>query len=121
MLRLATHVLVNSDAIAARLAHTRAARSGRLCVIPNGVDLSRFGPAEGATPRPAGLVVGTLANLRPEKGLHELVEAAALVKSRIAGVSFAIWGEGPLPAPSRATAVSVCDALLAVGVFHETA
>jgi glycosyltransferase involved in cell wall biosynthesis len=40
--------------------------------------------------------VGTIANLRQEKGLHQLIEAAALVKRRIPGVSFAIWGEGPL-------------------------
>jgi hypothetical protein len=33
-LGLATHILVNSEAIAARLAHTRAARHGRLGVVP---------------------------------------------------------------------------------------
>lgn len=96
MLRVATHVLVNSEAIAERLADTRAARSGHLSVIRNGVDLSRFGPVEASGQGPGSVVVGTLANLRPEKGLHQLVEAAALVKRRIPGVSFAIWGEGPL-------------------------
>jgi glycosyltransferase involved in cell wall biosynthesis len=121
MLRLATHVLVNSDAIASRLAHTRAARSGRLSVIPNGVDLSRFGPAEGTAPHPTGLVVGTLANLRPEKGLHELVEAAALVKSRIAGVSFPIWGEGPLRAAleTQIRAHALTDTVVLHGATRE--
>ena len=96
MLRLATHVLVNSDAIAERLARTHAARTRRLSVVRNGVDLSRFGPA--ASGRPGRMIVGVLANLRPEKGLHQLVEAAALVRQQAAGVSFEIWGEGPLRA-----------------------
>src|SRR5882724_3747897 len=40
-LGLATHILVNSEAIAVRLAHTRVARQKRLGVVPNGVDLTR--------------------------------------------------------------------------------
>jgi glycosyltransferase involved in cell wall biosynthesis len=97
MLRLATHVLVNSEATAATLGGTHAGRMGRLSVIRNGVDLERFRPAD---PRPwhpeGGLAVGTLANLRPEKGLLQLVEAAVLVARQAPGVRFSIWGEGPL-------------------------
>ena len=96
MLRLATHVLVNSEAIAERLAESHAARAGRLSVIRNGVDLSRFAPSPGAVPRPEGRVVGVLANLRPEKGLHQLVDAAALVIREAPGTLVSIWGEGPL-------------------------
>jgi glycosyltransferase involved in cell wall biosynthesis len=93
MLRLATHVLVNTEAIAERLAGSQVARSGRLTVVRNGVDLSRFAPA---TARTRGSTVGTLANLRPEKGLQELVEATARIKQRVPQVSVSIWGEGPL-------------------------
>jgi len=96
MLRLATHVMVNSDAIAERLAHTRAARSGRLNVVRNGVNLRRFGPASSPPHRAQAGTVGTLANLRPEKGLRQLVEAAALVTRRAPGTRFSVWGEGPL-------------------------
>lgn len=96
MLRLATDVLVNSDATAERLAGTHAARVGRLSVIRNGVDLGRFRPADSRSPSAGGLTVGTLANLRPEKGLLQLVEAAALVRQQAPGVRFSIWGEGPL-------------------------
>ena len=95
-LRLATHVLVNSDAIATRLTHTRAARHNRLGVVPNGVDLARFRPA---APRSHGgevTTVATLANLRPEKGLAQLIEAAAVVTRRAPRVRFLIWGDGPL-------------------------
>jgi L-malate glycosyltransferase len=96
MLRLASHVLVNSEATAERLARTHAARSGRLSVIRNGVDLSRFGPADSRTASDQAITIGTLANLRPEKGLLQLVEAAALVKPQAPEARFAVWGEGPL-------------------------
>jgi len=95
-LGLATHVLVNSDAIAARLAGTRAARRGRLAVIHNGVDLARFAPAANGSSGRAPVTVATLANLRPEKGLRQLVEAAAEVARKAPRARFVIWGDGPL-------------------------
>jgi glycosyltransferase involved in cell wall biosynthesis len=95
-LGLATHILVNSGAIAGRLAHTRAARRQRLGVIPNGVDLTRFGPAVSRSNGSGLSTVATLANLRPEKGLGQLLEAAAIVTRKAPGARFVIWGEGPL-------------------------
>jgi glycosyltransferase involved in cell wall biosynthesis len=35
-------------------------------------------------------------NLRPEKGIGDLVKAAALVRERYRDARFLIWGEGPL-------------------------
>jgi glycosyltransferase involved in cell wall biosynthesis len=96
MLRLATHVVVNSAAVAERLARSHAARSGRLSVIHNGVDLRRFAPGSATGARPETVLVGSLASLRAYKGLLELVEAAAMVKPGAPHVRFAIWGEGPL-------------------------
>jgi glycosyltransferase involved in cell wall biosynthesis len=95
-LGLATHILVNSEAIAARLARTRAARRHRLGVIPNGVDLTRFGPVPSPSNRSGLPTVATLANLRPEKGLGQLLEAAAIVTRKAPRARFVIWGEGPL-------------------------
>jgi glycosyltransferase involved in cell wall biosynthesis len=95
-LGLATHILVNAEAIAARLAHTRAARHGRLGVVPNGVDLTRFGPVAPPSNRSDVTTVATLANLRPEKGLVQLLEAAAIVMRRAPRARFVIWGDGPL-------------------------
>ncbi len=95
-LGLATHVLVNSDAIAARLAGTRAARRGRLAVIHNGVDLARFAPAPAASSGRTPMTVATLANLRPEKGLVQLIEAAAVVTRTVPRARFVIGGDGPL-------------------------
>src|SRR5882672_11132741 len=100
-LGLATHILVNSEAIAARLGKTRAARHNRLEMVPNGVDLTRFEPVAAPT---SGEVttVATLANLRPEKGLVQLVEAAAIVTRRAPRARFVIWGEGALRADLEA-------------------
>jgi glycosyltransferase involved in cell wall biosynthesis len=94
-LRLATHVLVNSDAIAARLRQAGRAREDRLTVIRNGVDLARFAPA-GTANGSEPVMVATLANLRPEKGLVQLVEAAAIVARRCPRARFSLWGDGPL-------------------------
>jgi len=95
MLRLADRVLVNSQAVADRLtAHRALAR--RIVLVPNGVDFVRFSPPAGPTGRRSGgVTVGTLANLRAEKGLADFVEAAALVRERCPDVRFAVWGEGP--------------------------
>lgn len=100
-LGLATHILVNSEAIAACLAQTRAARHNRLEMVPNGVDLTRFEPV--AVPTSGEVTtVATLANLRPEKGLAQLVEAAAIVTRRAPRARFVIWGEGALRADLEA-------------------
>jgi glycosyltransferase involved in cell wall biosynthesis len=96
VLGLATHILVNSEAIAARLTHTRAARHDRLGVVPNGVDVMRFAPMGPGSSRGGPTTVGTLANLRAEKGLVQLLEAAAIVTRRAPRARFAIWGDGPL-------------------------
>ena len=101
-LRLATHILVNCEAIAVRLAHTRAARRHRLGVVPNGVDLTRFEPVAAAANRVGVTTIATLANLRPEKGLLQLIEAAAIVTRRAPRARFVIWGDGPLRADLEA-------------------
>jgi L-malate glycosyltransferase len=98
ILDLATHVLVNSEAVAHRLARTRAARSGRLSVIANGVDPGRFAPAADGRRSADAVVIGTLASLRGYKGLRELLEAAVRVRQREPRARFVIWGNGPLRA-----------------------
>ena len=98
-MRLADYVVVNAQAVAERLTLARAVAPRRIVVIPNGVDTVRFSPAPSRPRRLAGHVtVGTLANLRPEKGLEHLVRAMALVRDRGAGEQLAIWGDGPLRA-----------------------
>ncbi len=62
----------------------------RLRYVPNGVDLARFapGPVEAAE---AGVVVGTVAGLRPEKNLARLLHAVAQVPA----VRLLVVGDGP--------------------------
>lgn len=97
MLRLADHVLVNTRAITDRLARELPRLTERLALVPNGVDLTRFS-AVTQTPRSKArpLAIGTLANLRVEKGLHDFVRAAADVHARCPSTRFVIWGDGPL-------------------------
>jgi glycosyltransferase involved in cell wall biosynthesis len=96
MLRLAHHVLANSDAAAARVRQGAGVRQEHLVVVRNGVDTLRFRPRELNGDAQPVRVFGTVANLRPEKGLTDLVRATALVRGQHRDISMAIWGEGPL-------------------------
>ncbi len=120
MLRLATHITVNSSAVADRLSGSRAARAGRLTVIHNGVDVARFAPAS-APPVAETLQVGSLASLRGYKGVRELVEAAAEVKRSAPRVRFVVWGEGPLRAEleRRIQALGLSDTVRLPGATRE--
>lgn len=113
VLRLADYVLVNSTAAADRV--NRSVPGARIVVIPNGVDLARFSPAPGpARRRGEQVTVGALANLRPEKGLEDLIRAAALVREHCPNVRFAVWGEGPL----RPQLAGLIRTLALEGVFE---
>ncbi len=75
-------------------ATTRYAPKGKsVTVIPYGVDLEVFKPR----PRPRGedVVVGTVARLSPEKGLHYLMDAFARLARDHDGVRLVLAGDGP--------------------------
>jgi L-malate glycosyltransferase len=102
VLRLAHRVVVNSPAVAAWLESERLAPAHKIDVIVNGVDVTRFRrrttrdaavlEQNGETER---VVIGTVSNLRPEKGLLHLVTAAAFIRERY-DTRVSIWGEGPM-------------------------
>lgn len=102
VLALAHRVVVNSTAVAAWLERERLVPADTIDVVLNGVDTTRFRPpapdaarhGDGEAER---LVIGTVANLRPEKGLLHLVTAAAFIRERY-DTRVAIWGEGQLRA-----------------------
>lgn len=109
-LRLAHRVVVNSEAGAAWLQRERLVPAHKIDLVLNGVDLARFrrrprrhAAAPGHAGDPERVVIGTVANLRPEKGLLHLVTAAAFVRERYR-TSVPIWGEGPMR-PELETAV----------------
>jgi glycosyltransferase involved in cell wall biosynthesis len=55
--------------------------------------------------------VTVLANLRPEKGILEIVEAAAALRRAVPEVRIDIWGEGPLrgEAEARIRSLALAD------------
>jgi len=77
-------------------------RAGRCLVIPNGIDLRRFGElpdrrefrARWAVPTEA-LVVGTVARLERYKAVADLVRAFAVLAGRWDGAMLVIAGSGP--------------------------
>jgi glycosyltransferase involved in cell wall biosynthesis len=99
VLRLADYVVVNAEAVADNLQKTGIVAPTRLVVIPNGVDSARFSGTAGGNRPAGGTIIGSLAVLRPEKGLADFVRAAAHVVERFPEARFVIWGEGPLRSP----------------------
>src|SRR5436309_4958611 len=99
VLGLADRVAVNAEIVAEGAAKTGIVASSRIVVIPNGVDTARFCGAPVETRPPGRVIVGTVAMLRPEKGLMDLVRAAGHVVDHFPEARFLIWGEGPLRLP----------------------
>jgi L-malate glycosyltransferase len=97
LLGLADRILVNSPAIEESIRRSRPALSARIELVANGVDLERFSPSRELGERqPNRWTIGTLANLRPEKGVDRFLQAARLVRERFPEARFVVWGEGPL-------------------------
>jgi glycosyltransferase involved in cell wall biosynthesis len=89
--RLAHAVVANSGAAREQLA-LEGVPTGKLHLIPNGLDIARFAPAPA---RPAIRRVAMVANLRAEKGHDTLLGAAPEILARHPGASFTFVGEGP--------------------------
>lgn len=88
---LVDSVLLNGHAIAA--AYPGIRRMGdRAVVYYPPVDFELFVPLDRSRrASSASVVVGTLANLNPDKGLEDLIDAASILSSR-PGVTFEVYG-----------------------------
>lgn len=64
----------------------------RAVVIPNGVDLARFGPVDRPSSR---TVVGCIAQMVPHKGWSDLFAAMRIVRERVPGAALLCVGDGP--------------------------
>ncbi|MEO1766411.1 glycosyltransferase [Thiobacter aerophilum] len=110
---LPDRVVTVSQAVADDLAQRGVPRA-RLRVVPTGVDLKRFDPAQ-VTPTlrqalglaPDVLLVGTLAILRNKKGHRDLLAAIPRVLARLPQVHFVIAGDGPQEAKLKAEAANL--------------
>lgn len=98
-------IMVDTESVRMNgLQHRVVPDASRIVTVPMGVDLTRFSPSRGGpgTLRaalglaPQALVVGTVARLVPDKGLHCFLRMAAVVRAARADVKFLIVGEGPL-------------------------
>jgi glycosyltransferase involved in cell wall biosynthesis len=116
VLRAAHAVVVNSEAVAERLRAERVVPPERIVLVPNGVDTARFHPAT-RRPEDGTVTVGTLGVLRPEKGLEDLVTAAALVRERCPRVQVVVHGDGPCreELSARIAALGLGDAVTLAG------
>lgn len=72
----------------------------KIAVIPNGVDVAKFETAPAADLASLGIPAGsrvllTIGRLDPQKGLRDLIAAAAIVAPKFPDVHFLLVGEGP--------------------------
>lgn len=91
--RLSHRTLTNSQPGKIALWKAEGGDRRKLLVLENGVDLERF--ADVAAPRRGPVfTIGTLANLRPVKGIDVLIRAAHLLHQRHTHLRFVVAGEG---------------------------
>ena len=102
VLRMASKNFCPSDHVASWLA-ARGVDPGRICVIPNGVDVREIeswrdragGSRRGGDGFPdGGPVVLTVARLEPWKGVRTVIRAMPRVVSEVPGARYAIVGDG---------------------------
>ncbi len=99
--RMVDAIVVNCMAVWQHLVQDERVPPGMLRLCYNGIDTSVFHPCRPAPGADANrpLVIGTVAAIRPEKGLRVLLEAFAAVRARHENIELVVVGGGPaLPA-----------------------
>jgi glycosyltransferase involved in cell wall biosynthesis len=88
-------IVVNCEHVRRHLIEDEKVRPGLIDLCYNGIDTSVFFacPSKAASPE---LTIGVVAVLRPEKGLHTLVDAFAQIHGLRPGLRLMIVGSGPL-------------------------
>ncbi len=109
--RIVDGIVVNSRAVARELAEEDGVPASMVRLAYNGLDTSVFcrEGARAALPwDEAAAVIGIVCALRPEKGLHTLMEAFRKVKAGRRGVKLLIVGSGPMLAELEAAGDGDC-------------
>ncbi len=126
--RRADRLIVLSQAFAAVLARRYGVREDRICVVPGGVDVSRF--ATELTRREArcqlGLptdrpIIGVVRRLVHRVGLEGMLDALAIITRRIPDALLVVGGTGPLAGPleQRARDLGVGDHVRFLGYIDD--
>jgi len=105
--RLVDRIVVNCEALRKHLIEDERVPSRLIRVCYNGLDTDRFRLAPRSRPAEVGdasLVIGVACVLRPEKGLHTLVDAFANIAQDFPNVKLLLVGNGP----SRTEVVERC-------------
>jgi glycosyltransferase involved in cell wall biosynthesis len=110
--RMVDGIVVNCEFLHRHLRDEEKVPPGLIHLCYNGIDTGAFQPLNRARPdalRAVALVVGVVCSLRPEKGLHTLLDAFAAVRELVPGMKLAIIGSGPCLADlqDRARALGV--------------
>ncbi len=124
--RFATAVITVSEADRRRMSEVVGIPPDRIVLVPNGIP--PLPPGDGmAIRREVGIpdgarVLVTLANLRPEKALHLMVEAVALLRASFPYVYLLIAGGGDRePLEALAAELGIADAVVLLGVRLDVA
>ena len=118
--RLADCVLVNADAVRQWLL-ADGYDASKIVVIPNGVDLGRFGGVDRAGVRRSlgvpdtARLVGVVSRLSRLKGIEDFLQAAATISATRDNVRFVIVGE-PSPINDRAYFEELCAQARSLGI-----
>lgn len=121
--RRASHVIAVSNAIAVTLRGRYGVRSDRLHVLLPVGRQSAAGNPRGRRPvwLPAGLLIGYVGRLQPEKGVGVLLEALRLIRRVLDDAQLVVAGQGPqLPALQRqAELLGIASAVHFLGHRHD--
>jgi glycosyltransferase involved in cell wall biosynthesis len=93
--------------------------AGRVHVVQNGVDISRFGSQVVASQPAAGLVtIGFLGSLRPWHGVEQLGTAFLQLRQQGSSVRLLIVGDGPMRAQIERQCASEADSVVMTGAVE---
>ena len=96
--RVSTRIVVNCLAMQRHMVEDEGAPLQKTYLCYNGVDTAIFHPGPAARPEKlngASVVLGTVANLREEKGIDLLLKAYAQLRKTVQGTKLFIVGDGP--------------------------
>lgn len=105
--RAARLLVANADAVAVNARQAFGAPADRVRVIYDGIDVARWHAAPPADLSSVGIAAGdrvaaTVARLHPQKGLEDLIAAAALLRNE-PSLHLVVVGDGPDRAPLQRT------------------